>query len=305
MNNNTLCRQGSFQSVNPIRRSYMYKNIHLNSKFRDDYYNTSSTNFKYTFSETLENVVSIKLASISIPNSWYLFSHERGNNRFNIEIKNDDGCCEMHEIVIPDGNYDSSQLENLLNSKYFYKSATKSNLKYIKFSINKFSMKSCFEVLDDLSGDSTKYNISFVDSNTENVMFTAGWILGFRHGKYLNLNSYVLSEGLFDAGGDRYLYFCLKDYNKNVSNSNIVYFDDTTMRNDVLAKIYLVDGKFSINFDMGGEIVPNVSKLREYFGPITFKKFNIQLLDQYGRQINLNNMDFSFSLEIKQQYNNL
>lgn len=305
MNNNRFCRQHSFQNVNPINRSFVYKNIHLNSKFRDDYYNTASTNFKYTFSETLEKIVSIKLASISIPNSWYLFSHERNNNRFYIEIKEDSGCCEMHEIIIPDGNYDSSQLEAYLNGEYFYKSKTKTKLQYIKFSINKHSMKSSFEVLDDLSGDNTKFNISFVDKETDNLMFTAGWILGFRHGKYLNLNSYVLSEGLFDGGGDRYLYFCLKDYNKNVSNSNVVYFDDTTMRNDVLAKVYLVDGKFAINFDTGSDDNSNFSKTREYFGPITFKKFDIQLLDQYGKQINLNNMDFSFSLEIKQQYNNL
>ena len=303
MSNNTF--KQSFQSVNPIKRPFIHKNVHLNSKFRDDYYNTSSTNFKYTFSDNLEKVISIKLASISIPNSWYLFSHERGNNRFYIEDVGNNGCCNMHEIVIPDGNYSALQLETYLNGKYFYKSTTQTMLRFIKFSIGKHNMKSCFEVLDDLTGDSTKFNISFVNRNTENLMFGAGWILGFRHGKYLNLNSYVLSEGLFDAGGDRYLYFCLKDYNNNVTNSNVVYFDDTTMRNDVLAKIYLVDGKFAINFDTTSDDNSNFSKTREYFGPITFKKLDIQLLDQYGKQINLNNMDFSFSLEIKQKYNNI
>ncbi len=304
MNNNTFCRQQNFQQVNPIKRKYMHKNIHLNSKFRDDYYNTASTNFKYTFSDNLEKVVSLKLSSISIPNSWYLFSHERGNNRFYIE-EITSSICNMHEIIIPDGTYDSTQVETYLNNTYFYNSSTTSNLKYIKFSINANSMKSSFELIDDRSVDKTKFNISFVDKNTENLMFTAGWILGFRHGKYLNMNSYVLSEGLFDGGGDRYLYLCLKDYNNNVSNSNVVYFDDTTMRNDVLAKIYLVDGKFAINFDITTDDNSNFTKTREYFGPITFKKFDIQLLDQYGKQINLNNMDFSFSLEIKQQYNNL
>ena len=302
MNNNTF--QQDFQRVNPIKRTHIHKNIHLNSKFRDDYYNTSSTNFKYTFSDHLEKVVSMKLASISMPNSWYLFSHERVNNRFYIEVKDNHGCCEMNEIIIPDGNYSAVQLETYLNGKYFHKSMTQSQLKFIKFSINENSMKSSFEVLDDLSGDSTMFNISFVNEKTESIMFTAGWILGFRHGKYLNLNSYVLSEGLFDGGGDRYLYLCLNDYNNNVSNANIVYFDDTTMRNDVLAKIYLIDGKFAINFDTTSDDNANYSKTREYFGPITFEKFEIQLVDQYGKQINLNNMDFSFSLELKQMYNN-
>ena len=40
---------------------------------------------------------------------------------------------------------------------------------------------------------------------------------------------------------------CLNDFNKNVNNSNVVLFDDSMMRDDVLAKIYLIDGKFAIS----------------------------------------------------------
>jgi len=299
MNNN--CSQ-DFQNVNPIKRMYIHKNIHLNSKFRDDYYNTSASNFKYTFSDNLEKVISLKLSSISIPNSWYLFSSERGNNKFIIDTSNN----SSEEVVIPDGNYTVAQLETYLNDTYFWDST--SDLNFIKFTIDPINMKSCFDVSgNNKSGGSIsgKIDIKFVDEKTENVMFTAGWILGFRHGKYLNIEKRKLfSEGLFDGGGDRYLYLCLKDYNNNVSNSNVVYFDDTTMRNDVLAKIYLIDGKFAINFDTMSDDNANYSKTRQYFGPITFEKFEIQLLDQYGKQINLNNMDFSFSLELKQMYNN-
>jgi len=298
MNNNF---SQDFQRVNPIKLKHIHKNIHLNSKFRDDYYNTSSSNFKYTFSNNLENVVSLELSSISIPDSWYLFSE--GNNKFTITIT--DTSSSIIDVVISEGNYTASQLEEYLNNKYFWNSNT--DLKFIKFSINANSMKSCFDVSkNDVNGNSipsnTKFNISFVDENTNNLMLNVGWILGFRHGKYLNLKDIkCVSEGVFDDGGNRYLYLCLKDYNKNVSNSNIVYFDDTTMRNDVLAKIYLIDGVFSMRRD---DNPFDYSKKREYFGPISFEKFEIQLVDQYGKQINLNNMDFSFSLELKQIYNN-
>lgn len=292
------------QRVNPIKRKHIHKNIHLNSKFRDDYYNTSSSNFKYTFSNNLEKVISLKLTSISIPNSWYLFSEERGNNKFTVTIT--DTSSTIIDVMIPEGNYTASQLEEYLNDTYFWNSST--DLKFIKFGININTMKTYFDVSkNSVNGvninNDTKFDISFVDENTENLMFNAGWVLGFRHGKYLNLKDInCVSEGLFDGGGDRYLYLCLKDYNNNVSNSNIVYFDDTTMRHDVLAKIYLIDGKFAINFDT--DIGINYSRTREYFGPITFEKFEIQLVDQYGKQIDLNNMDFSFSLELKQIYNN-
>jgi len=35
---------------------------------------------------------------------------------------------------------------------------------------------------------------------------------------------------------------------------------------------------------------------REYFGPVTINKLKIQLLDEFGRIVDLNYMDFSFSI---------
>ena len=135
-------------------------------------------------------------------------------------------------------------------------------------------------------------------------MYTAGWTMGFRYSQYLHITTYIMSEGLFDAGGDRYLYFCLNDFNKNVNNSNVVLFDDSMMRDDVLAKIYLIDGKFAINIDSAPDNCCSHVKTRKYFGPIDLRKIHVRLLNQYGRVINLNNMDYSFSLEVSQLYKN-
>jgi hypothetical protein len=43
---------------------------------------------------------------------------------------------------------------------------------------------------------------------------------------------------------------------------------------------------------------------RKYFGPITLRKFHIRLLNERGYEINMNNSDWSFSLVVKQLYNN-
>jgi hypothetical protein len=45
-----------------------------------------------------------------------------------------------------------------------------------------------------------------------------------------------------------------------------------------------------------------VSTSREYFGPVNIQHMNIQLLDEYGRVIDLNNMDFSFCLTLTTAY---
>lgn len=287
--------------VNPIRRDNTYTNIHFNSKYRDNYYNSSASNFQYTLPQPMDNVVSVKLSSISIPNTWYVFSHELKNNRFIVEISG--GCFDfsVHEIVIPDGNYDDCMLETFLNNNYFYNSGNENALKYVKFSILDNSLKSVFELVNTAPDDMIM-NVKFVDNDTENIMYSAGWILGFRYGKYMNVEKSLMSEGLYDAGGDRYLYFCLNDFNRNSANHNIVYFDESMMKDDVMAKVYLKDGKFAVNVDDSGDDGNNNVKLRRYFGPVHLKKIHVKLIDQYGRQINLNNMDYSFSLEVEHKY---
>ena len=42
---------------------------------------------------------------------------------------------------------------------------------------------------------------------------------------------------------------------------------------------------------------------REYLGPVNLNNLHIQLLDEFGRVVNLNNMDFSFSIQITTIYN--
>ena len=51
--------------------------IHVNTKCRSNYYATSSTDFNYQFPNSYSNVTSLKLDSICIPNTWYLFSSKK------------------------------------------------------------------------------------------------------------------------------------------------------------------------------------------------------------------------------------
>ncbi len=41
---------------------------------------------------------------------------------------------------------------------------------------------------------------------------------------------------------------------------------------------------------------------REYFGPVTLKRMHVRLLNDKGYVINLNNMNFSFSLIVEHLY---
>jgi len=46
----------------------------------------------------------------------------------------------------------------------------------------------------------------------------------------------------------------------------------------------------------------NIFLKREYMGPIQLDKLKIQLTDEYGRILDLNGADYSFTLEVEQLY---
>ncbi len=271
--------------------------VHVNTKFRSNYYNTSSTDFNYQLPNSYSNVVSLKLDSICIPNTWYLFSSKKKNNIFFIETEGSCNGLELHQIIIPDGNYTIEQLENFLNSTYFYLSGNSDGLKHIKFTIHPNSLKSIFSIVGD-PGSSFKFNLKFAHTELKNISFGAGWILGFRYGEYSNVDSYVMSEGLFDGGGDRYVFFCLDDFNHCSMNPHDVCFEKYSANESVLAKIYLSDGKFAINIDDNSSSSSNIVKTRRFSGPIDLSKIKVKIIDQYGDTVDLNSMDFSFSLQV-------
>jgi len=282
--------------LNSIKRITQLINLNLNSCFRHNYYASNPCDFQYFIPTEIKNVLSIRLASIEIPNAWYLFSHLKKNNTFNIIIE----YCEtkVFQIVIPDGNYDSDSLQNYLNTTYFYEADKDNLLKYIKFSIDPYSFKTTFELTLNHPANFS-YSLQFVDDINQNIMNTMGWTLGFRLGSYLDISGIITSEGLFDAGGDRYIYMAITDYQYNNNISNIVGFDKSMLNEDIIAKIPIVNGKLSLLIDESNN---PLAKSRKYNGPVNLSKLHIKILDKFGKVIDFNNMDYSFTLELEVLY---
>jgi hypothetical protein len=87
----------------------------------------------------------------------------------------------------------------------------------------------------------------------------------------------------------------VNDYNNNVNNLFYSAFNSSLLNKDILARISLQTSNFSILEQNNLSIVTTP---REYFGPVNLQNFQIQLLDEYGRIVNLNNMDFSFCINL-------
>ena len=255
----------------------------------------------------------MRLASIEIPNAWYLFSKLKKNHFFEIDlhIQYNDKHHGKHNhekfnylISVPDGNYDIDSLQYYLNTTYFYQSELEIPLKHIQFFIDPHTLKSGFKIIqkedniDDRSKNIT-FTLKFIENVNQNAMTTMGWILGFRLGTYLDIHDCIVSEGLFDGGGDRYIYVSINDFQYNNNNSNIVCFDKSILNEDVIAKIPMINGKLSLIVNDNNQVL---AKIRRYNGPVNISRFQIKIIDKFGNIIDLNNMDFSFTLEMEILY---
>ena len=154
------------------------------------------------------------------------------------------------------------------------------------------------------SGPVTEIEINFqndsngLPDNSTPLPLKFGWLLGFRNGVYKGNVNYV-SEGIVNLIGPKYLYLVVDDYNNNVNNSFYSAFNSSILNKNILARVPMNTPNFTIFTENNLNIV---TYPRIYFGPVNIQNLSIQLLDEYGRIVDLNNMDFSFCLTFQTAY---
>jgi hypothetical protein len=285
--------------INPLKRKTTRKNLNIDTRFRENYYSSSSTNFNFNLPLNIENVVQMQLNSIELPKSYYAISKQYNNNFFTITV-NDSTTL----ITIPDGNYTESTIMNIINTQLNLAGAPFSFISFIVNLINSETGSGQTLIGSNGSGTVTTIEVNFQadkygreDRNTP-LPLKLGWILGFRNGIYVGNLNYV-SEGIVDLTGNKYFYLVVDDYNNSVNNSFISAFNSSILNKNILARISLQGNNFNIIHQNNLGIITTP---RDYFGPVKLQTINIQLLDEYGRVVDLNNMDFSFCLTLVTLY---
>ena len=160
-------------TFNTIEKKMVSKLICVDTFFRSSYLSTKSTDFTYTFPETINNVVSLQLSCLEIPYTWYNISAEQKNNFFIIIYDN-----TSTTITIPDGNYNLADvittINNVLPSGYSIVTNTESISNKI------CQLYSPPQMYTTIVG-SAPFSLDF----STNGSISLGWVLGFRH----NINS--------------------------------------------------------------------------------------------------------------------
>ena len=273
--------------INPNNKVTYKRELHFDSRFRNNYGapGTSASSFLYTLPTEIQNVVSIRLSSIHVPNSVLTISEQTKNNSFYI---NDT------LVTIPPGIYTLVNLLATINNQIIIDTGL--DIEFVKDPENNDKTN----IISKVEAKITFYK----RDNCTNFMSTLGWLLGFRVA-YVTLNngSVVKASALFDNSFTDYIYFTADDFQRNMCNNNTVYLNKTTSNNNILGKIYRSPwtGTFFFNNTITTTSY-ECDRGRIYFGPVRLSKFKFSLIDKFGNLVDLNNMDYSFTLEVEVLY---
>jgi len=182
--------------------------LSIDSLFRKDYYNTTSSDFNYTLPSPIKNIVKMSITAIEIPNFWYQYSSADRTNEFKITTYNyvapdpEDSNLTMlvdsteYTIVLPDGNYNNVDIVTFLMN-YFVN--TGGGLAFLVVSIDVNSGKTIFRArhpTDDPTlpapYDSKTpyysplfyYTLDFQTDPDRPIYRNLGWSLGFINPTY-------------------------------------------------------------------------------------------------------------------------
>lgn len=214
--------------------------------------------------------------------------------------------------------FESPNDNDFLNSNF-------DGTKDIRYTINKINGKSVFStpIPNDYDKNVTydfntkkitkiRFNVDNdgnLDTNTS-IQKRMGWAIGFRAAEYNLVTSIInnlpfsaVSEGVGFISAIRYGFLSIEEYQNNSHPSLIVAYNDYIIDKKIMTRLCLAP--LRLNHDLSSRETGFISHRRtprNYFKPVNIDKLTIKLFDEYGRIIDLNNMDWSITIEFKKLY---
>jgi len=281
--------------LNPVQTRTLTQCISIDTRFRDMPYTTQSSDFAISIPNKIKKVLSIQLSSFEInPETIYNISSSLKNNYLYLSVTSTNSDEEsICVFFIPDGNYTTEKLLNILNELMREKIDKPFPKLFFRLDPDG-SGRVCLETLDDsilsISLDFTMDETGNVDKNTVDYLSKLGRVLGFTKRKYKGSNTYMSDTAVNPNIGFSYIYLQIDDFQNNSPPSFITVFQNNNIPTSVLARISIQN---EISF---------ISEPRRYFGPIDLTRIQIRLLDEYGRVLDMNSADYSFCLLLQLVY---
>lgn len=176
------------------------------------------------------------------------------------------------------------------------------------------------EIYEKYSGCIQTISCELLDIYNKNIRpieYNCGYLLGFKESIYtvdssnikiniikeytpIEYKCFLETEGYFGDSIIKYIFLKVDDYKSNNYNSFICDNNINTNTDNILAKIPISSGSFSILFNNNSDFI---FKERTFFGPVDLQKFRISLVDRFDRKLDIGSSNFSITLELSIIYN--
>ena len=259
---------------NFYKYNYLKKLLVINSKFRKNFCSSSSNDFVIELPYTFKNVISMEFKAIEYTNSVYTINKVSGNNTFKLNNV---------EYTLPSRNYTNDDIVDTLNE------ITPDNF-LVSFDLNtgKIKIEEC---------NRQPFVMCFSEKECD-FLNSLGYILGYRKNLYKH-GIFYISESILDIQGIRCFCVFIDDYINSSTYDNIVTLTkDDYFSSKIIARVPNAADAFHIQYEDNSD---RIEKVRYYYGPVTIKKLHIKLLDDEGRLLENNNVDFTLLLNLTLQ----
>jgi hypothetical protein len=303
-------------TINPVKYSTVAISVNIDSRFRPNYFSTKSTDLQITLPEKIHNIINYRVGSFEIPfYAIYSISELNGNNAIQIQWSTTSvgNYGNTFTIVIPDGNYyttanttnvaASASIETTINTILNSNNAGPDSglAGKLYFYIDQVSGKGVFA---QPSGATPIYFkvVSNVRSNgvlnyEAPLISFLGWQLGFRNAENISKNGgvsnwgSVVSEALVAIRSTNYIFIAIDDYNNSVNDYYSAVFSESFAIKNIITRV-------NVGFlqDVNEASSIQLNRQRCFFGPVNIQKLRITLYDNFGRIVDLNNMDWNIEL---------
>jgi hypothetical protein len=237
--------------LNPNLKNTIQRIVNLDSQYRQvNAINGVSTDYVLDLSESILNVLSLRLYSFQIPYTWYTVDTAYSNTCFFINFAGVNGeIIESVCISVDPGNYTTEDVTNNRSICYAINNVLRSptsgfiwgNQNLIN--ISQTTGKSTFDLFGGIYTNPITKNKYIINETTLLTFFdpttrfscptnscnrelfinqTLGWLLGFRIPEInINLNGNT-STAIADFYGPKYLILVIDDFNQNHINSGLI-----------------------------------------------------------------------------------
>jgi hypothetical protein len=299
-------------TMNPLATRTIKKCLNIDTRFRENYYSTKSSDFTIQIPTKFSKVVSMQLSSIEIPVTFYGISQQYGNHFLYLEITYTDSSSnsvtESNTYTIPDGNYNAGDFITLINRTIspvnsLDEMVDPNNMfSYVQFTLDIMQSgsgtgKVILSTVGIKGPQITNIRLDFTrdingNTNLAEVPNRIGWNLGFTRPTYNGSTRYV-SDTIIEPAAVRYVYLAIDDFHNSVNDHFVTAFSHSILNPNILARISLKGSYFSLLMENDLNIV---TEPRKYFGPVDIQRLRIRLYDDRGRILDMNNANFSFCL---------